>query len=105
PIIHVPSNISALLDTQPKSKTKAVLVAALHKADAKNKVLKQCVVKLQASNLLNETYCNKLRFQLMAKEKAKTKGNRGKLFGNGLLLMLTSNKFYERMVQFTEWQR
>ncbi|TFK19805.1 hypothetical protein FA15DRAFT_547109, partial [Coprinopsis marcescibilis] len=96
-----------LLDTEPKTKTEAVLVAALQELHAETQGLKQCMVELQASNVLNETYCNKLHFQLaMKEEKAKNKGQRrGKLMGDGLPRMLTGDEFYERVVQFTEWQK
>ncbi|TFK16764.1 hypothetical protein FA15DRAFT_555409, partial [Coprinopsis marcescibilis] len=98
---------SSLLEIQPKSKTEAILIAALREAQAENESLKQRVVQLQSSNILNETYCNNLRFQLARKEeKAKTKGQkRGKLMGDGLPRMLTGDEFYEQVVQFTEWQK
>ncbi|TFK17584.1 hypothetical protein FA15DRAFT_577952, partial [Coprinopsis marcescibilis] len=107
PILNVPSDIAFLLDAQPETTTEAVLIAALREATEEVKGLKQRVVELQASNILNEAYCNKLRFQLaMKEEKSKAKGQKkGKLMGDGLPRMLTSDKFHEQVVQFTEWKR
>ncbi|KAF5341659.1 hypothetical protein D9611_002144 [Ephemerocybe angulata] len=107
PILNVPVDISSLLFITPKSKNEATLLAALRELHAENKTLKHRVIELQASNILNETYCNKLRFQLAAKEeKAAKKGKgRGKLMGDGLPRMLSGDEFHARVVEFTEWQR
>lgn len=84
-----------------------MLLASLRELDAENKSLKCCVVELQASNILNKTYCNKLRFQLAGKEaKESNKGKgMGKLMGDGLPRMLSGDEFHARIVKFTEWQR
>jgi hypothetical protein len=60
----------------------------------------------QASNVLNEMYCNKLQFQLQHAEEKKAKGKgKGKLVGDGLPLLLSGDEFYEKVVVFTQWQQ
>ncbi|TFK23857.1 hypothetical protein FA15DRAFT_593413 [Coprinopsis marcescibilis] len=105
-ILHITSNLNTLIDAPPQTKSEAVLIAALSELKVENENLKHCLIELQATNILNETYCNKLRMQLAGKEeKATRKGEkRGKLMGDGLPHMLTDDEFYERVVEFTEWQ-
>lgn len=51
-------------------------------------------------------YCNKLQFQLQHAEEKKEKGKtKGKLVGDGLLLLLSGDEFYEKVVKFTQWQQ
>ncbi|KAF9439658.1 hypothetical protein P691DRAFT_690141, partial [Macrolepiota fuliginosa MF-IS2] len=95
----LPSNI------EPKMQNKIALLTALCKAQSEVDGLRQQVCELQAENILNEIYCNKLQFQLTFKEKKGGRGKNGKLLDDGLPHMLSSNEFYERVVQFTQWQQ
>jgi hypothetical protein len=106
-IIPPPNTFNTLLNLQPKTANKALLLAALRESRAQAESLQQRVVELQASNILNETYCNKLRFQLAVKEeKQKGKGKgKGRLMGDGLPKMLTSDEFYEKVAEFSEWKQ
>lgn len=95
-----------LLSIIPKTETEVMLLAALREAHEANEVLKKRIINLQASNVLNEIYCNKLQFQLAYKEEKKAKEDmKGRLAGDGLPKMLTGDEFYERVVEFTKWQK
>jgi hypothetical protein len=51
-------------------------------------------------------YCTKLQFQLQHAKQKKAKGKgKGKLVGDGLLLLLSGDEFYEKVVEFTQWQQ
>ncbi|KAG2107747.1 uncharacterized protein F5147DRAFT_653256 [Suillus discolor] len=50
---------------------KILLLASLHQAEAANVALKKCIITLQASNVLNEMYCVKIRSQLAHQESKK----------------------------------
>ncbi|KAF9470034.1 hypothetical protein BDN70DRAFT_779237, partial [Pholiota conissans] len=90
----------------PVTQNEKVLVAALRELQEENVKLRQHAVNLQATNVLNEIYCNKLRFQLAYKEETKKKKTqKGKLVGDGLPRMLTGDAFYERVIEFTKWQK
>lgn len=83
-----------------------VLLAALREAEAANTALKQRLITLQASNVLNELYCAKLRSQLAHNESKKRSGkNRGKVLGDGLPRLLSGDEFYGRVVEFEEAQK
>jgi hypothetical protein len=56
--------------------------------------------------VLNEMYCSMLRGQLAHYEKKKnTPKGVGKLVGDGLPRLLSSDEFYERVVEFTDRQK
>ncbi|KAJ8592234.1 hypothetical protein M405DRAFT_695312, partial [Rhizopogon salebrosus TDB-379] len=77
----------------------------LREAEAANAGLKQRVISLQASNILNEMYCAKIRSQLAHHESKKRAGNSGgKVLGDGLPRLLSGDEFYERVVEFEEGQ-
>lgn len=104
-IPDTPLDISLILNMTPTSKSETILLAALRELQAENSNLKNRVITLQASNILNETYCTKLQFQLAAKESKGTKSKgKGKLMGDGLPKMLSGDEFFERVVEFTAWQ-
>lgn len=88
----------------PETQNEILLMAALREAQENNTRVQRRIIELQASNILNEIYCNKLRFQLAYKEE-KQGQLKGKLIGDGLPKMLTGDEFYERVVEFTKWQQ
>ncbi|KAF5334791.1 hypothetical protein D9611_012962 [Ephemerocybe angulata] len=104
-ILPPSQTVSSILTITPKTTNETLLLAALREATADNEALRRRVVESQAANILNEAYCNKLRFQLAAKEEKGKKKGKGKLMGDGLPRMLTGDEFYEKVVQFTEWQK
>jgi hypothetical protein len=73
-----------LLTIQPKTRNEINLLAALRESEARVQSLKNRVVERQATNILNEMYCDTLRRQLAHQEKKKSglKG-KGKLVGDG----------------------
>ncbi|EAU80206.2 hypothetical protein CC1G_13541 [Coprinopsis cinerea okayama7 len=105
PIPQPSTPITNALRIVPKTETETILLEALKESDTMFRALRDRVAVLQASQILNDTYCNKLRIQLAHKEKKKGKQTLGKLMGNGLPRMLSGDAFYEQVVQFTEWQR
>ncbi|KAF8834305.1 hypothetical protein BDN67DRAFT_915209 [Paxillus ammoniavirescens] len=80
-----------------------ILLTALCEAEVANAALKQCLITLQASNVLNEWYCAKLHSQLAHNKSKKQSGkNCGKVLDDGLLRLLLGDEFYERVVEFED---
>jgi hypothetical protein len=95
-----------LLAIELKTKNEAVLLGALQEVEERCKAYKQCVITLQAQTVLNEVYCNKLHFQLtFQEEKKRNPGAHGKLVEDGLPRLLSRDKFYKKVVEFTKWQK
>jgi hypothetical protein len=95
-----------LLAIELKTKNEVVLFGALWEAEERCEAYEQCVITLQAQTVLNEAYCNKLHFQLaFQEEKKKNPGAHGKLIEDGLARLLSRDKFYEKVVEFTKWQK
>jgi len=94
-----------LLTIQPKTRNEINLLAALRESEARVQSLKNRVVERQATNILNEMYCDTLRRQLAHQEKKKSglKG-KGKLVGDGLPRLLSGDDFNEKVVEHTKWQ-
>ncbi|KAF8906161.1 hypothetical protein CPB85DRAFT_1314271 [Mucidula mucida] len=95
----------------PMSSTDADALAIMPKtaneiqSEAERLHLRQRTVELQAANILNEVYCKSLREQLAFQDEKKRKGKgKGKLVGDGLPVLLTSDEFYERVVEFEKAQ-
>ncbi|KAG1761014.1 hypothetical protein EDD22DRAFT_780394, partial [Suillus occidentalis] len=83
-----------------------LLLVLLHKTEANNITLKCHILKLQATNILNERYCKVLRGQLANQEAKKQKGKeKGKLMGDSLPHFLSSDEFYEKVVEFEHEQK
>ncbi|KAF9238404.1 hypothetical protein BU15DRAFT_47786 [Melanogaster broomeanus] len=91
-------------DFNPTTTNEAYLLTLLCESDAMNISLKRCVIELQATNVLNEMYCNMLRGQLVKQEEKKQK-RKGKLMGDGLPRLLSSDEFYEKVVACEEEQK
>ncbi|KIK74609.1 hypothetical protein PAXRUDRAFT_19703 [Paxillus rubicundulus Ve08.2h10] len=87
-----------------KTKNETLLMGALWEAEECCQSYKQCIITLQAQAVLNEAYCNKLHFQLAFQEEKKSNpGTSGKLVIDGLPRLLSGDKFYERVVEFTRY--
>ncbi|TFK17604.1 hypothetical protein FA15DRAFT_576377, partial [Coprinopsis marcescibilis] len=99
------SSIANMLKIEPQSVNEVHLLAALQESEAANQALHKRVIQLQASQILNEAYCNKLRHQLAQKEEKKGKKGRGKLLRDGLPQLMSGNAFFEKVVEFTELQK
>ncbi|KAF8869294.1 hypothetical protein CPB85DRAFT_1184121, partial [Mucidula mucida] len=93
------------LAIMPKTANEIRLLAALRESEAEQLHLCQRTIELQAANILNEVYCKSLRKRLAFQDEKKRKGKgKGKLVGDGLLVLLTSDEFYERVVEFEKAQ-
>ena len=58
------------------------------------------MINLQAASIPNEAYCKRLCGQLLFQEGKKAKGKmKGKLMGDGLLVLLTEDEFFEKVVE------
>ncbi|KAG1786740.1 uncharacterized protein HD556DRAFT_1247864 [Suillus plorans] len=94
------------LNIQPRTHNEVLLLAALHEAESANAALKRRVIELQATNILNQLYCSQLRGQLANKEaKKQSKKKNGKLMSDGLPQLLSSDEFYERVVNHEKEQK
>lgn len=100
-------NRAGTLNITPSTTNETLLLAALRESEAREAFLRQRVIVLQASNILNEAYCEKLRGQLAyQEEKAQKKGKgKAKLMGDGLPHLLSNDEFYERVVDHEAAQK
>ncbi|KAG2045255.1 hypothetical protein BDR03DRAFT_848963 [Suillus americanus] len=110
PTLHVISPIKQkqgdVLSIQPSTHNEVLLLSALHKAESANAGLKRCVIELQATNVLNQLYCLQLRGQLANQEaKKQSKKKNGKLMSDGLPRLLSSDEFYERVMNHEKEQK
>lgn len=87
------------LSIVPRTWNEHLLHTVLQEAFAREQYLKQQLIDLQATSILNETYCSRLRGQLAHQEVKKAGAqHKGKLMGDGLPVLLTGDVFYERVV-------
>ena len=90
----------------PQTANENLLLDALCETEKHAEGLRRQVLKLQAANILNEMYCSMLRGQLAHhKKKKNTPKGMGKLVGDGLPRLLSGDEFYERVVEFADWQK
>lgn len=90
----------------PTTLKELALFAALKESEARQYLLYRHLLEVQASNVLNELYCSKLRCQLAHNEKKKNgSGKKGRLMGDGLPVFLLGDEFYEKVVNFEAKQR
>jgi hypothetical protein len=89
-----------LLSIDPQTDNEILLLAALREAEARNQILLNRTIELQASNILNEAYCGKLKRHLAHQENKKKDKGKGTLVGDGLPRVLTGDAFYEAVVEF-----
>ena len=80
----VPNTTAAALTIEPKTRNEVHLLAALHEAENRNARNEVYQYKLQASNILNEAYMERLRKALETKEEKRSKRGTTKLVGDGL---------------------
>jgi len=71
-----------------------LLLSALRESEAQVQRIEVHAFELQASNILNKAYADRLKKQLAAKEK-KSKKKSIKLISDGLPHLLTADEFYE----------
>ena len=95
----VPNTTAATLTIEPKTQNEVYLLAALREAENWNACNEVYQYELQASNILNEAYTERLRKALETKEEKRSKRRTTKLVGDGLPRVLTGDKFYELAVE------
>ena len=89
PIIDMPP---ALPNFAPKTTMEKKLVSLLQECEGCKAALQACLHQAQASNILNQLYCNRLRSQLAFVEEKKKKGKvKGQLMGDGLPAFLSGD--------------
>jgi hypothetical protein len=87
---------AAALTIEPSTSNELLLLAALRESESRNVRAEIHAFELQASNILNEAYTERLRKALEAKEEKQSKKRKvTKLVGDGLPRLLTGDKFYE----------
>ncbi|KAK7461414.1 hypothetical protein VKT23_008592 [Stygiomarasmius scandens] len=87
-----------LLSLQPKTSNECRLQEALRTQVTRANSYKKQVLILQASAVLQRAYCSSMRKQLLLKEE-KEKKRQQKFFGDGRAKILTSDEFFERVVE------
>ncbi|KAK0214637.1 hypothetical protein EDD85DRAFT_798903 [Armillaria nabsnona] len=78
------------------------LQIALCESQAHEQYWKSRTVDLQSGFVLQELYCKKVHHQLAQKEKGNGKGRSQWLNGDGMPCLLTSNDFYDRVIDHEE---
>ncbi|EDQ98733.1 uncharacterized protein LACBIDRAFT_296797 [Laccaria bicolor S238N-H82] len=96
-VTAIPNTTAAALTIQPTTSNELLLLAALCEAESRNAHAEIHAFELQASNILNEAYTERLRKALEAREEKRGKKKGIKLVGNGLPKLLSGNNFYELM--------
>ena len=90
------NNSAAALSIEPLTSNELLLLAALRESESRNVRTEIHAFELQASNILNEAYTERLRKALEAKEEKQNKRRKvTKLVGDGLPRLLTGDAFYE----------
>jgi len=94
--LAVNTTTSALM-IQPSTKNELLLLAALREAESRNQRSEVHTFELQAANILNEAYTDRLVKKLAAQEEkqAKKKKKTTRLVGDGLPRLLSGDEFYE----------
>lgn len=88
-----------------KTSKEREILQALKESEVRERALLRRVYKLQATNILNNLYCAKIRGQLAHHEQKKGKKTAGRLMGDGLPILLSDDVFYEKVVEFEARQR
>ena len=94
-VTTIANTTAAALAIQPTTSNKLLLLAALREAENRNVHAEVHAFELQASNILNEAYTERLWKALEAKEEKRGKKKGIKLVGDGLPKLLSGDEFYE----------
>jgi hypothetical protein len=101
----IPPRVIFMKDFVPTTAVEAALLSHIRDGEDREEALRQHLMEVQASNVLNEMYCAKLRGQLASYEKKGKKGGKGKLMGDVLPCFLSGDVFNEKVVEFETRQR
>jgi hypothetical protein len=90
---------------EPCTSRERDILAALRLSEAREAALRHRLAEAQASNVINELYCTRLRRQLAYHEKKKENANKGKgrLLGDGQPCFLSGDNFWEKMTNLEAW--
>jgi hypothetical protein len=94
-----------LLNVEPETDREGLLQRALHRTEAREARHEGHVIAIQASLVLMQKYCDRVRSQLESHEKKTKKRGQGKnkrLHGDGLPQLLTGDEFFSRVVHAEE---
>ena len=94
-VTAIANTTAAALNIQPTTSNELILLAALREAESWNVRSEMHAFELQASNILNEAYTERLRKALETKEEKRGKKKGIKLVGDGLPKLLSGDDFYE----------
>jgi cell division septation protein DedD len=94
-VTAIPNTTAAALTIQPITSNELLLLTALREAESWNARAEVHAFELQASNILNEAYTERLRKALEAREEKQGKKKGIKLVGDGLPKLLSGDNFYE----------
>jgi hypothetical protein len=83
-----------LLKHTPETETEKLLQRALQRTEAQEAVAKNRVVSLQATLVLWQRYCEKVRGQLETHTKKKKKGKGKRIKADGMPRLLTGDRFF-----------
>ncbi|KAF8124242.1 hypothetical protein EV363DRAFT_1299941 [Boletus edulis] len=89
----------ALLKDEPENEKEQAYQGALQEAYAHETQYKSTLVGMQSTMVLQAMFCKQLSGQLATQEEKQKKKRKGQLNGDGLLRLLTNNKFYNQVVQ------
>ena len=92
--------LEAALSIEPKTNNERILLAALRESADQLEYQKRRNLEIQATGILNATYCKSLAEKLAVKENAKSKPKKKRLMSDGLPVLLTDDFFYEKVVEF-----
>ena len=98
----MPDYIKKLVKTPAKTEGEQQYLNALIEMCEREAKLERFMLGLQANNILQGAYLERVRGQLHAKEAGKARSDR--LMGDGMPVALTGDEFYERVVQKTHQQ-
>ncbi|KAJ8074641.1 hypothetical protein PM082_022219 [Marasmius tenuissimus] len=105
PVQQIRDNTQELLDLPTCTLHEHQLQDALRKSIAQSTMYQGQALQLQATCVMQNLYCDQVWKQLLAKEEKGQKIKRGKLMGDGLLKMLTSDEYYQKVVEHEEAQK
>jgi hypothetical protein len=91
-------------DFTPQVKSEKAIFAVFQESEKREEALKRRLIEIQASNVLNELYCCKLRAQLAHQDKKKDTKGKETSMGDGLPCFLSGDWFYAKVVGFEAWQ-
>lgn len=93
-----------LMNTVPKTRQERLFQRALRASEAREAIVKERNVALQASMVLMQQYCDRIKGQLETFEKKQGKGKGKRLHADGMPRLLTEDNFFEKVCADEERQ-